>query len=123
MSIQSYRDLLVWQEAMKLTAETYKITEKLPKSETYALSDQMRRSAVSIPSNIAEGFGRKSTAEFIHFLSISHGSLCELETQFELCSLINYTTEDEIRALLSKCSEIGKMLQKLMKSLKTTTNH
>ena len=80
-SVTTYKDLNLWQKAMKLVKLTYLLIKKLPKEETYALSDQMRRAVISIPSNIAEGNGRKSKTEYIRFLDISRGSLYELETQ------------------------------------------
>ncbi len=80
VSVKSYRDLETWQKAMDLVQEIYLETKSFPKEETYGLSGQMRRAAVSIPSNIAEGQGRDSTKEFLHHLSIAYGSLCELET-------------------------------------------
>ena len=78
--VKSYQDLLVWQKAMELVTEIYRIAKLLPREELYALSDQMRRSAVSIPSNIAEGQARNSTKEFINFLSVAKGSNAELQT-------------------------------------------
>jgi len=85
-----YEKLNVWQESMNLVTKIYKIVKKLPKEEVYSLSDQIRRSAVSIPSNIAEGSSRNSKKEFMQFLYISLGSLCELETQLKICINIGY---------------------------------
>ena len=85
MAVKNYTELLVWRKAMELTAEVYRIVKMLPKEELFALSDQMRRAAVSIPSNIAEGQARTSTREFLKFLSIAKGSKAELETQLILC--------------------------------------
>lgn len=79
--LKSYKNLVVWQKAMDLVVEVYTLVKKLPKEEKYALSDQMRRSVVSIPSNIAEGYTRNSTTEYLRFLSIANGSRTELETQ------------------------------------------
>ena len=84
MSWKHYRDLIVWQKSMELVDEIYRLTNLLPKEELYCLSDQMRRAAISIPSNIAEGHGRQTSKEFRQFLSISKGSVCELETQLEI---------------------------------------
>jgi four helix bundle protein len=81
MAVQSYRELIVWQKAMKLVQSIYSLTKDFPKEEVYALTSQIRRAAVSIPSNIAEGQGRDSTKEFLHHLSIAYGSLMEVETQ------------------------------------------
>jgi four helix bundle protein len=85
MALQSYKDFTVWQKAMDLTVEIYKLVKLLPKEETYALSDQMRRAVVSIPSNIAEGQSRNSDKEFANFLGIARGSNSELETQLQIC--------------------------------------
>ena len=115
--IKNYRDLVVWQKAMDLTTMLYQIVRKLPKEETYALSDQMRRAAISIPSNIAEGFGRNSTKEYIHFLYITKGSVCELETQLMLCVRIEYLTEIEIQPIMILLEEIGKMITTITKNL------
>ena len=87
--VKSYKDLIVWQKSMDLVIEIYKLVKKLPKEETYSLSDQMRRAVVSIPSNIAEGYTRKSTNEYLNFLSIANGSRTELETQLLICERIN----------------------------------
>lgn len=118
MSLQSYKDFKVWQKAMDLTVEIYKLVKLLPKEETYALSDQMRRAVVSIPSNIAEGQGRNHTKEFINFLSIARGSNSELETQLQICVKLNYITEKEIENALKLCEEVGKMLSTLIKKLR-----
>ena len=85
MAYRNYKDLTVWQKAMDLTEEVYRLVKILPKEETYALSNQIRRSVVSVPSNIAEGQGRESKNEFRSFLSIAKGSLSELETQLLIC--------------------------------------
>ena len=120
MHLQSYKDFQVWQRAMDLTVEIYKLVKLLPKEETYALSDQMRRAVVSIPSNIAEGQGRNSTKEFINFLTISRGSQNELETQLQICIRLNYITEKDAENALNLCEEIGKMLNSLIKKLRQT---
>ena len=115
----SYRSLLVWQKAMELTATVYKLVKKLPKEELFSLSDQMRRAAVSIPSNIAEGQQRNSENEFIHFLTISRGSKAELETQLLICVKVGYLDETEIVYAMNLSIEIGKMLNSLISKLKT----
>ena len=115
-----YQDLKVWQKAMDLTVEIYRLVKKLPKEETYALSDQMRRSAVSIPSNIAEGKSRNSNKEFTHFLHIARGSKSELETQLLISVRVNYLTEKDIQAAIQMCKEIGSMLTGLISSLQTS---
>ena len=119
MSVKSYRELLVWQKAMLLTEETYRLVKLLPKEELYALSSQMRRAAVSIPSNIAEGQARNSTREFVQFLSIARGSAAELETQFMICVRLKYLQLSQVEAALSLSSEVGKMLNGLIGKLST----
>ena len=120
-SIKDFKDLFLWQRAMDLVVEVYDLVKKLPKEELFALSDQIRRAAISIPSNIAEGQGRNSSKEFIHFLSIAKGSKAELETQLLLCVRINYLKELEIEKAMSLVEEVGKMPHSLQKRL--TTNH
>ena len=119
--IKDFKDLILWQRAMDLVVEVYDLVKKLPKEELFALSDQIRRAVISIPSNIAEGQGRNSSKEFIHFLSIAKGSKAELETQLLLCVRINYLKELEIEKAMSLVEEVGKMLHSLQKRL--TTNH
>ena len=117
MSVQSYQDLIVWQKAMEMTAEVYCLVMKLPTSELHSLSNQMRRAAVSIPSNIAEGQARNSTKEFIHFLAIARGSKAELETQLLLCVKIGYLKNEDILSAMNILVEVGKMINALIKSL------
>ncbi|MBN2721567.1 MAG: four helix bundle protein [Campylobacterales bacterium] len=112
MKGNSYRDLLVWQKSMELTKQVYMITKDFPKDEIYGLTSQIRRCAVSIPSNIAEGRGRNSDKEFIRFLQISLGSLYELQTQLDLALSFNYITN--IENILDLSLEIEKMLNKLI---------
>ena len=111
--IQSYKDLIVWQKAMQMAEMLYSMVKKFPKEETYALSDQMRRAAVSIPSNIAEGYGRNSKKEYIQFLSIAKGSAYELETQMIPTVRIGYVTEQEILPIMNSLTEIGKIINTL----------
>lgn len=118
VKVKTYRDLIVWQKAMEMTVMLYQIASKLPKEETFALCSQMRRAAVSIPSNIAEGFGRNSKKEYLQFLYIAYGSVCELETQLMLCVRIEYLTEIEIQPLMDILTEIGKMITTITKKLK-----
>lgn len=119
MKSSDYRQLKVWQKALDLAVEIYDLVKLLPKEETYALSDQMRRAAVSIPSNIAEGQGRNSDKEFVNFLSIARGSLWELETQIELCERLHYIDSCLKSNVLSLSTEISKMLNALSNSLKS----
>ena len=112
--MKNYKELLVWQKAMQTAEETYRLVKLLPKEELYALSDQMRRAAVSIPSNIAEGQGRNSAKEFANFLSIAKGSTAELETQLMLCVRLNYLQQAQADQVLNLCDEVGKMLTGLI---------
>lgn len=125
MKTSDYKELQVWQKAMDLVVEVYNIIKLLPKEETYGISDQIRRSAVSIPSNIAEGQSRNSSKEFIQFLSIARGSLAELETQLLICVKVNMLSNDNIDNILIATKEIGKMIKGLMNKLEAqlTTNN
>jgi four helix bundle protein len=118
---KSFKDLLVWQKAMELVKLCYLITEQLPKHEMYALADQVKRAAVSIPSNIAEGSKRHNSKEFHHFCGIAQGSAAELETQLILISDLheNIVTDDALALL----SEVQRMLTRLSQSLRLKTNH
>ena len=115
--IKDFKDLVVWQRAMDLVAEVYQVVKKLPKEELYALSDQIRRAVISIPSNIAEGYGRNSSKEFSHFISIAKGSKSELETQLLLCVKIDYLKESDIQNVMYLIDQVGKMLYSLQKKL------
>lgn len=116
--IKSYKDLLVWQRSMNLVESVYRITEKLPSKEQFGLISQMRRAAVSIPSNIAERYGRQSTGSYAQFLSIARGSLLELETQIELCIRIKYIQQIDVEKILNEIIEINKMLSSLITKIK-----
>ena len=118
MKSANYKQLVVWQKAMDLTTEIYFLVKHLPREETYGLSDQMRRAAVSIPSNIAEGQGRMSDNEYVNFLSIARGSLWELSTQIEICERLNYFNKEKTTKANYLIIEISKMLNALSKSLK-----
>ena len=120
--VNTYKDLIVWQKAMEMTIALYQIVKKLPKEETYALSDQMRRAAISIPSNIAEGFGRNSKKEYIQFLFIANGSVCELETQLILCVQFKYFTEQEIQPIINLLDEIKRIIMTITKKLTLNTS-
>ena len=116
-SIRSYRDLQVWQKSMDLVVDCYERTDGLPKSELYGLTSQIRRAAVSNPSNIAEGKGRRSTGSYLHSLDISYGSLMEVETQTKIASRLKFLTEESRDALFSRTSEVGRMLNGLINAL------
>jgi four helix bundle protein len=115
--IRSYRDLKVWQESMNLVVECYQLTKTFPKNEVYGLSSQLQRSAVSVPSNIAEGRQRQHKREFIQHLSIAYGSLAELETHIQIAKRLNYIDENRLIEMINKTGEIGKMINGLRKSL------
>jgi len=119
MTVKRYEELVVWQKAMLLAKIVYGLQKQLPKEEIYGLGDQIRRSVVSIPSNIAEGFGRDTDKEFKHFLSIARGSLFETKTQLQLAESFGYLTIDS--KMLALFNEIGKLLNGLSRSL--TTHH
>ena len=118
MPSSSFRDLRVWQEAMKLTAEIYRSTAKFPKHELYGLSQQIRRAAVSVPSNIAEGKGHRSDKEFTHFLLHSRGSLLELQTQLLIAEELQYLSKEEGRRMLAIAEGVGRALSRLINSLR-----
>jgi four helix bundle protein len=115
---QHYKDLIAWQKAMDLVAALYDATEEFPNREIYSLTNQMRRAAVSIPSNIAEGQAHYSRREFRHFLRHSCGSLAELETQILIAERRNYLTESQTAELLRRTHEVGRILSGLLSSLK-----
>ncbi|RWC96131.1 MAG: four helix bundle protein [Mesorhizobium sp.] len=112
--INSYKDLIVWQQAMGLAVATYSLTKAWPKEELYGLTSQIRRSATSIPANIAEGYGRDNTGSYQQFLRIAQGSLKELETHLQIAERIGLATRDEVRHMLSATEAIGKMLRQLI---------
>ncbi|WP_309743938.1 four helix bundle protein [Chamaesiphon sp. OTE_20_metabat_361] len=118
MGISSFRELRVWQLGMELTERIYRLTADFPKSETYGLSSQMRRSAVSIPSNLAEGHGRNSTKEFLQFIAIAFGSICELETQILLSHRLKYIETTDLETTLALLTETSKTTRGLQKALK-----
>src|SRR5690348_7309713 len=111
--IRNYRDLLVWQKAMYLVEEVYQLTSRFPPDERFGLAAQLRRAAVSIPSNIAEGQARKSTREFVQFISLAEGSLAEVDTQLLLSELLGLCVDRDVQTLFSVIEEIRKMLMAL----------
>jgi four helix bundle protein len=119
--IRSYRDLLVWQKAMDLVVESYRISALLPRSEAYGLTSQIQRSAVSVPANIAEGHGWDHLGDYLRHLSIANGSLMELETHFLLLIRLSYFPMSELESGLALSAEIGKMLAGLTRSLKNSS--
>lgn len=119
--IKSYRDLFVWQKSLELVKETYKLTEKFPKTEIYGLTNQMRRASVSISSNIAEGRSRGTRKEFRQFLINAFGSGAELETQIEISKLLGFIKDKESWHTEALLLEIMRMLNKLISNLKPIT--
>jgi four helix bundle protein len=116
---ESYRDLIAWRKAMGLVTDVYQATRSFPRDELYGLSNQLRRAAVSVPSNIAEGQARFSRKEFHHFLSHARGSLVEIETQLMIAQNLGYLSPIQIQPLLEKASELGKVLNGLIASIKS----
>jgi four helix bundle protein len=115
--VKGYRDLKVWQKAMELVVESYRLTKFLPRSELFGLISQIQRAAVSIPANIAEGHGREHLGDYLRSLSIANGSLMELETHILLIRRL-YRIGDEAEAALAMTDELGRMLSGLTKRLK-----
>lgn len=107
---QGHRDLLVWQKGMKLVTEVYRVTKTFPKDELYGLTNQLRRAAVSVPSNVAEGYARNSRNELHHFVGQARGSLAELETQIEIAASLGYLSEQLCTELLTASGEVARML-------------
>ena len=116
MSIRQFSDLVAWQKAMDLVEEVYKITKGFPKEEVYGLSSQVRRAAVSVPSNIAEGQSR-SSREFVHYLSMAHGSLSEVETQMMIALRLGYLGEKQFETFASLAAEVGRLINGLANSI------
>jgi four helix bundle protein len=115
---RSYRELIAWQKAMKFVTEIYEATRPFPREECYGLTNQLRRAAVSVPSNIAEGQARFSQKEFHHFLSQARGSLTEIETQLLIAKGLRYLSSAKADLLLSAADELGRVLNGLIASIK-----
>ena len=116
--LKNYKELKVWQKAYQLCLEIYKITKDFPKEERYGITSQIRRAAVSVPSNIAEGYGRKTTAEYIQALYIAYGSNCELETQIFLSGDLGFIKGKDLEKLQKDIGDVERMLKGLIKSLR-----
>lgn len=117
MKVKTFEELEVWQVAMQLAELVYALQKRLPKEEVYGLGDQLRRAVVSIPSNIAEGFGRDSTADFVHFLHIARGSVYETRTQLELARRLGYLEVSQ--EITDKMDSVSRLLNGLIRSLRT----
>ena len=115
--MKDYKELISWQKAMLLAKEIYKLTGMLPREERFGLFAQLRRACVSVPSNIAEGYGRESKNEYVRFLKIARGSLYEIETQLYLCVSIGYLLKPQTGPAFALCTEISKMLTATIRTL------
>lgn len=115
--LRNYKELKVWQRSYQLCLEIYKITKRFPNEERFSLTSQIRRAAVSVPSNIAEGYGRKTTLDYIRFLYIAYGSNCEMETQVLLSGDLGYIGTDKLKILKEGIREVERILKALIKSL------
>lgn len=120
--MKSYKELIVWQKAYQLVLDTYKVSGKFPRREQFSLSLQIKRNVISIVSNIAEGYQRQHTAEYIQFLSIAFGSCAELETQLMLARDLSFLPADDFKRLMDLLEQVGKMLNSLLRKLKLTTS-
>jgi four helix bundle protein len=114
---RSYKDLVAWQKSMDLVTGTYRATAGFPKDELFGLTSQLRRAAVSIPSNIAEGQGRLAEKEFRYFLGQARGSLMEVETQLQIAENLGYLQKEQTASLFQKCAEVGRILNGLLASV------
>jgi len=118
--IKSYKDLLIWQKGVDIVVSIYQLVEGFPKEEIYALSSQLKRASVSIPANIAEGYGRNSTQSYIHFVSISRGSLCELETQLLVSQKLNFIKNEKLfNEIMNQITEESKMINSFINKLES----
>ena len=120
-AIKSYQDLRVWREAMDLVVNVYKLTRLMPNDERYGLTSQMRRAAVSIPANIAEGYGRENRGAYAHHLKIAQGSLKELETHLLIVARLEMVSAGDVAPLSTHCDTIGKMLRGLIRAVEPDT--
>ena len=120
--VSSYRDLLVWQRGMDLAEQCYLATKQLPKEETFGMVSQIRRSAASIPANVAEGYGRDSTGAYVQFLRNAQGSLKELETHILLAKRVNLLASPNECELLTRTDELGRMLRSLIRSIQKSAD-
>jgi len=119
-SVKSFHDLVAWQKSMELVTETYKVSQKFPKEEIFGLTSQIRRAAVSIPSNIAEGRGKSSAGEFQQFLYHAKGSLAEVETQIIIAINLGYLATEEVSHIMELIARVGRLLHGLLSAIKKT---
>jgi four helix bundle protein len=117
MSVKDYRELIVWQKAMDLVESIYRVTGEFPREEVYGLTSQIRRAAISIPSNIAEGNGRNTTRDYVHFLGMAYGSVKEVETQILIAERLRYVNASRGDELVNVTGEVARLISGLMNSL------
>jgi four helix bundle protein len=117
MKVKNYQELIVWQKAMDLVEEVYTVSRNFPREEIYGLTSQLRRAAISIPSNVAEGQGRRTIPDFLRHLSIAYGSLRELETQILIATRLGYLAQGKCYDVMNMAAEVGRLLNGLMSSL------
>ena len=115
--LKNFKELKVWRKSYQLCLDIYKVTKGFPKEEKYGLTSQIRRASVSIPSNIAEGYGRRTTPDYVRSLYVAYGSICELETQIMLCGDLTYIEEENLRGIQNDIREVERMLKALIRSL------
>jgi four helix bundle protein len=118
--MKTFRDLLIWQKAMALVTHTYTVTANFPKDEQFGLTSQIRRCSISIPSNVAEGFGRGTNKDYYRFLTISIGSLFEFQTQIEIAHNLKYISQTEFNTIFENSRELERMLSSFMNKVKET---
>jgi four helix bundle protein len=116
---RSYRDNVAWQKSVLFVTAIYNMTRLWPREEQFGLTNQVRRAAVSIPANIAEGQGRFGATEWLHHLSIAHGSLCEIETHLIIARNVGYLSDSQLTSLLQQADEVGRLIRALRKSLRS----
>jgi four helix bundle protein len=120
--VRTYKDLIAWQKAIALVTDIYKVTRTFPSDEKFGLISQLNRAAVSVPSNIAEGWGRETQGNYLQFLRNSRGSLMEIQTQFIIAMNLDYITPEQHKLISEKCDEVGRILQGLIKSINVKKN-
>jgi four helix bundle protein len=120
-SINSYRDLKVWQDAVSLAEDCYRLTRQFPRDELFGLTSQIRRASASVPANVAEGHGRENTGNFVQSLRVSQGSLKELETHLPLAERVGILPLPELEIVLGRCESLGKRVRALIRSLQSTS--
>ena len=119
MATKTFKELIVWQKAHAFVLKVYSFSESFPKSELYGLTSQFRRAAVSIAANIAEGYGRHSRNDYLRFLNIARGSKNEVETQLQICLMLDYLKPEDIAETQAVCTEVGKMLNSLINTVES----